>query len=349
MAKLTLNKNPEKREIDGNFSKAELLRRIKTLEGAQVEDRSPDTIQTGKPFEGLFPIKPEVLDQVARSMKADGYDRTQPVIVWREGGILIDGYTRRKAAIQAGLKNIPVVLVSFPDEAAAVQYAYSLQFNRRNLTDGDRFILLEGLSANVGRKSDSTGGRPKQVLNRQDIANLLTVSTGTAGKYLSVLKNAPEKVKGQVRSGDLSINQADKIIKPDPVKQSNNSEPAADPHDNTPDNGPLIIETGPEELPESGKDPIEAPEPGNGYSSTREPGKPQNSHPKRRITDIAVELIESYKLQAKKEKVQETVYFLSSMESGVRDFVKELNRAGLVTDKELKEFQKKTGRGKEDA
>ena len=345
MAKLTLNKNPEKREIDGNYSKRELLRRVKELEGNELRETDPQEIKTGKPFEGLFPIKPEVLEGVTRSMKAEGYDRTQPVILWKEKDILIDGSTRKKAAIQAGLKSVPVLSVSLPDEETAVQYAYSLQFNRRNLTDADRFTILEGFLCNFAQKiPEKEGGNIATLLSerlhgegktRERVAEFLSISSRTAQKYITVLERGPEELKEKVRNGDITINQADKSLKPDDpsvaVKQQNNSNDTP----KKPIPSPVKQE---ENRADSPKTPQKERKTAGEYTDTTYPKKTQNSEDNRpmganlpSLSEVAIELVWEYAHTETKDGTQI---------DGIQDYMGKLFHAGWIPKDEYQAIQK---------
>ena len=40
------------------------------------------TIRTAAPFKNLFPIKENLLDEIAADMKQNGYDFAHPIIIW---------------------------------------------------------------------------------------------------------------------------------------------------------------------------------------------------------------------------------------------------------------------------
>lgn len=327
MAKLTLNKNPGKREIDGNFSKGELLRRIRELESSRLMEVAPQDIRTGKPFEGLFPVKPEVLEGVKRSVKVTGYDRTQPVILWREGDVLIDGHTRRIAAIEAEIPTIPALSVSLPDEETAVRYAYSLQFNRRNLTDADRFTILEGFLCNVAPREPGTiGGNVATLLSerlqgegktRERIAELLTVSPRTAQKYINVIERGTEALKKAVRRGNMTVNQADKSLKPEkpPTESRDVTAPGS-----------------PEPARKAGPDTDTTPTEKTLYSEDK--GALRANQPT--LTDIAIELIREYAGTGRGTQID-----------GIGDYAEALFRAGWIPEDEYRELRKTISRVKE--
>lgn len=183
---------------------------------------NPTEIKVDNEFSNLYEIHPEVEASITESMKASGFNKAHPVLVWKETGILIDGHTRRRAAIAAGRELIAVHFISFPDRdgkpdrAAALAYADDLQMHRRNLTEWDRLRHLEKrlskAPAESKNKKKRTKGRPTVEINKEQAALILKVSEATAAKYLKVLKEADEGMKQQIKAGELSINQAWKAL-----------------------------------------------------------------------------------------------------------------------------------------
>lgn len=163
---------------------------------------SLNQIKKGQPFIDLFPINKETLKSITEDMKVNGYDVSQPVIIWQEVETLIDGHSRCAAAEKAGLTEVAVIYESFPDVDSALKYAYSLQFNRRNLTDSDRFSFSETYMNNVGQGSKKVGWKKKE------LSEILSVSVTTAQKYISVISRGSERTKQAVRAGDMTINSA---------------------------------------------------------------------------------------------------------------------------------------------
>jgi ParB family chromosome partitioning protein len=348
MAKLSVNKNPNKLELTGGRPRAELIQQIKELKNKQVKKVSPDSVKTADPFRELFPVKPETLKAVTESIKDRGYDPTQPVIIWQEKNILIDGHTRLQAAKEAGLSEIPAVMVSLETEQDAVNYAYTLQFNRRNLDDADRFTFLERLiqgdskyfSATLHKNNSPGRGRPQEGINKGIIAEILPISPRTAQKYINIL-NAQEEIKTQVRSGDLSINQADKLLKPDQPKT-----PQQKPGEPDPETIWIAPRTpgDQEENPESGEyQPQKAAPDIEGYISTKTPEKtPSRANmkgvlrEKEGICSIITRLLEKYPENPDDPRI-------TGKREGIREFITELYRAGLIPTPEYNRAIKQIG------
>lgn len=169
-------------------------------------------------FEGLFRLDQNTVDEIAEDILQNGYDNSQPVHVWREKGILIDGHTRFAAAKQAGCMELPVFYHSFETEAEAKLYALGLQLKRRNLS-GPEFLR-------VCEEYNSLGGHKNIKELRQQIAAATGMSRSTITQALTVMKDADGELKEAVESGEKTINQAyNEIMSAKHPKEDEDSEP----------------------------------------------------------------------------------------------------------------------------
>ncbi len=120
----------------------------------------PNEIETHPFFVELFPIQPKLLEKIETDMTEGTYDLSQPVILatWngQETPVCIDGHTRLKAAINAGIDELPVWTHEFDTEEEAIEKAIKLQQNRRNMSDRH-----SGMYRPAGFKANSWG-RPKK-------------------------------------------------------------------------------------------------------------------------------------------------------------------------------------------
>jgi ParB family chromosome partitioning protein len=149
------------------------------------------------------------LGELAQSIKAVGI--LQPVLVRREGKalILVDGERRLRAAIQAGLAEVPVIVVDAdgwesPHKVVQVQLIANLQ--RRDLNPIE---LARGLA----QLRDLTGW------SITDLANRVGPSIASVSRSLALLDLA-ESVQAQVESGRLAASAALKLRKLDPERQT---------------------------------------------------------------------------------------------------------------------------------
>jgi len=178
-----------------------------------------ELLKTAPPFRDLFPINEKVLDAIYWDMQKNGYDRSQPIVVWEShDSIVIDGHTRLRAARKAGIFEVPVMLKPFPDENAALEYAIKCQRNRRNLKDFEIMKCLEELDKRRDRGGDRgnqyIGGKVAKAQDcafgksAQNTASLLGISSRKIEQTRTVMDRAPEDVKAAVQSGKMSINAA---------------------------------------------------------------------------------------------------------------------------------------------
>ena len=128
MPKLTMTTRPEKASVNNSGDKTV---------GVELY---LDQITKAEPFASLFTIKAEVFEAIKADMKANGFDPSKPVNVWRKPDgtrILIDGYTRVRAAEELGLLRVTAYEKTFASEAEALAYAIHTQRDRRNLSDAE--------------------------------------------------------------------------------------------------------------------------------------------------------------------------------------------------------------------
>jgi hypothetical protein len=150
----------------------------------------PKLVKLNDRFKHAFTIDKITLQAITDNMKLKGYDRSQPVKLWSKTLELIDGHTRRQAAIQAGLIRIPYIIIDLAEEISVINYINDLQFNRRNLTDIDRIKLLQSCPALNTAKN-------KKIF----ISEYLKVSERTAARYMAILKD-PEKLEAVLNDNE---------------------------------------------------------------------------------------------------------------------------------------------------
>ena len=170
-------------------------------------------------FVEIFPFNEKAAQEIADSMIAKGYDKTQVIHLCKimeepdtmENPIRIDGAHRVAAAKIAGIEEIPAYIHTFETRKDALIYAYELQLLRRNLEPYQKLEALEKLDQlkNPGRKTDENAQTGKSA---EELGELIGVSTRTAERMRNVINNADEETLNAVKSGELSISAADKKI-----------------------------------------------------------------------------------------------------------------------------------------
>ena len=65
-------------------------------------------LKTRSPFSDLFPIDEQLIKTITEHMRANGYDDSQPIVVWpkKDQLFVVDGHTRLKAAIEADITTV---------------------------------------------------------------------------------------------------------------------------------------------------------------------------------------------------------------------------------------------------
>jgi ParB family chromosome partitioning protein len=206
MAKLTMNTKPEKASVNNSGDKTV---------GVELY---LDQITKAEPFASLFAIKAEVFEAIKADMEANGFDPSKPVNVWRKPDgtrILIDGYTRVRAAEELGLLRVTAYEKTFASEAEALAYAIHTQRDRRNLSDAELLRLIELVDRpQDGFRSalasfDANGGTPSKTASIT--ADALGTSASKVERARVVLSDPEEAVA--VRRGEKTIHQAAEAAK----------------------------------------------------------------------------------------------------------------------------------------
>lgn len=180
-----------------------------------------DEIQLSDEFSSLFPVNPSVLAQIVERIKKYGFDRSQPLHIWKEKRLLLDGHTRRLAAIECGLTTVPVFEHSFANEEEAIEYALGLQTARRNLTDAELLNALAKLDQlkNRGRPDGKKEIEQPKGKSAAHLAKVLGTSTGKIEKARAVTKKATAEVKEAVKEGKMSVNAAYETVREAPPEK----------------------------------------------------------------------------------------------------------------------------------
>jgi ParB family chromosome partitioning protein len=176
-------------------------------------------IKTDPQLAGIFAINPEILASIVKSMREAGYDKSQPVVLWKENGVVVDGHTRLQAAVEAGIPEIPAVEKEFATLEDAKLYAYRRQAERRNLTPAE--ILAAATTLQRKDSRDGTG-RASEIL-----AKNLGVSPSTVKHAQTVAQEAPPEIIDEVKKNQMTINKAYRLTRGKPDRQSK-AKPEAD-------------------------------------------------------------------------------------------------------------------------
>lgn len=163
-----------------------------------------------KDFKELFAQEPEKVERIAQDMKEHGFDKSQPIIVTKDGSIL-DGNSRYMAAKQLGIKYVPVVYKEFADKNEALKYELHLQLDRRNLSDAQVFVMFKKLEEM--KQNAKSEGKSTEDFTDAKLAEHLKKSERQVQKMRELSKKADEQTLDKVASGEITINQAYSEVK----------------------------------------------------------------------------------------------------------------------------------------
>ena len=165
-------------------------------------------IEIDSEFSKAFDVKDEVKEKIKKSMQETGYDKSQPIVVWENDEnkyIIVDGHTRRKAALELGMDEIPVFIMQFDSREDAHFYTHKRQVERRNLSQKE---LMKAIELQPKKMARDGSGRADEKLAQE-----LGVSTSTITHANFVMKNASDDDKEDIKNEKKTINQVYNEIK----------------------------------------------------------------------------------------------------------------------------------------
>jgi ParB-like chromosome segregation protein Spo0J len=162
-------------------------------------------IKTDPRLAGMFAVRAETLAAIIKSMRESGYDKSQPLVLWKGEGVVVDGHTRLQAALEAGIAEIPVEEKEFTSLEDAKLYAYRRQAERRNLTPAE--ILAAATELQHKDSRDGTG-RASEIL-----AKNLGISPSTVKHARTVAHEASPEIIDEVKRNQMTIDRAYRLTK----------------------------------------------------------------------------------------------------------------------------------------
>lgn len=195
-------------------------------------------IRIDKEFKSLIPpLSDKEFKKLEENILRDGI--RDPLVVWHDPNgddILIDGHNRWEISAKHAGIHFNIKRMDFKDRDEAELWIMSNQLGRRNLSEVDRITLedkMQGVLAKQAKKN--IGGDHKSeefqkskdknscpLISRQEkrenstdykIAKAAGVSEDTVRKVRAINKSPDaDRLKEQIRSGEISINQAHNIV-----------------------------------------------------------------------------------------------------------------------------------------
>jgi ParB family chromosome partitioning protein len=153
----------------------------------------------------IFSRSDKILDEIKAKMAKSGFDRSQPVVLWKGKNIIVDGHTRLEAARESNLDEIPAVELDFESFEDAILYTFERQAVRRNLTSAD---ILKAAQMIKGPKAKNGAGRAGDLL-----AKRLGISPATVYAAKKIAREAPNEELEAIQKGEKSIKAVYNTIK----------------------------------------------------------------------------------------------------------------------------------------
>lgn len=177
-----------------------------------------------KEFESLIPpLTADEFSQLEENCVKDGI--REPLVVWKQddgNSILIDGHNRFKI-IAKHMLHYTEIWKQFKNRDEAKAWIIRNQLGRRNIDKWIKFDMAKELEALEKIKAKERQGTRTDIVptlaqsdtgkTRDKISAQIGVSHGTYDKMKAIDESNDEKLKEQVRSGDVSINQGYRIVK----------------------------------------------------------------------------------------------------------------------------------------
>lgn len=177
----------------------------KAAKAVNTEDKiftvSIDKLHFDEDYKAVFKQEEDKVQRIAEDMKANGFDKSQPIIL-DENYAILDGNSRYMACQIAGITKVPVIIKKFESKKEALLYALGLQMNRRNIADES--ILIDTYNK-LATMKDEEGNK---LFTDVEIAEKLRVSPRQISKAKEVDLKATDEIKAALRAGEISLHKA---------------------------------------------------------------------------------------------------------------------------------------------
>jgi len=179
------------------------------------------TIKTNQEYASLVPqLSKEEYESLKQSIKENGL--WVPIVV-NNDGVILDGHHRYKACQELGIKIEPYETVTkeFEDKLHEKMFVIDCNLTRRQLNDFQRTELAlksKPILEEIVKQNESQGGKGDRNLTPlgrvdEQIGQRAGVSRDTVRKVEKIAEKASEEVKQSLRAGQMSINEAIKLIR----------------------------------------------------------------------------------------------------------------------------------------
>ena len=175
-------------------------------DNAKIKMVEVSQLHFDRDFKNVFQQENDKVAEIANDMRANGFDKSRPIIV-TEAYIIVDGHSRFMAAKKAGLEKVPVIIKKFDSRDETIEYEYKMQLNSRRLTDGEYFAAFLKLDE-IRKQNPNAQGNSDEMIGRQ-----LNKSARQVCKMREIAQKADAALLEKIQTGAVSINKAHEMIK----------------------------------------------------------------------------------------------------------------------------------------
>jgi len=202
-------------------------RRRGEADSSQLQTMDPKDIKTHPSFEGILSIEEDLAENLTADMAVEGYYLSIPIVLatWpgQEEPVLIDGHTRVRAAVKAGVHKIPYVVETFDDLNGTLEYIAKVQTQRRSTDDWIRYQLIGELDCLMDRGGDRRSEQAKSkgphgpietkpATSAERTAGLVGCSARTVKRARRIRKDGSTEILEALRNRKMTISQAEKAL-----------------------------------------------------------------------------------------------------------------------------------------
>lgn len=126
-----------------------------------------------------LPYKPEIVDDIADDMVANGYRHDRPVVVYE--GLILDGRHRYEAALKAGVDPIFVEFQGTKEEA--INYVTSENVARRHLNNREKEFFYEKRTEALGFRKHGDRSNDRSLPTQSEHAEAMGVGEATIRRW----------------------------------------------------------------------------------------------------------------------------------------------------------------------
>ena len=158
----------------------------------------PD-FKTKRDFAAFLPKATDEEDALLEKLLVE-HGCEQPLVVWQEAGILLDGHRRRRLCDRLGI-DYKIKAKSFENEDKALVWMAENQLGRRNLNDQQRAYFLGKRYLNaVGDQGGATADRPNVAQELADEVGVTPQTVLGASKFTQAVDRLAPGASGKGRA-----------------------------------------------------------------------------------------------------------------------------------------------------